>query len=59
MRCLRRLLRDEDAVTAAEYAVVLGLIFLAVVGAVGTLGSNANTMWTRIFNTLKTLVFGG
>lgn len=59
MRWLNRLLCRDDAATAIEYAIMMGMILLAVIGTVGTVGTQAAGMWTRIFNNLKTIVFGG
>lgn len=36
---LKKLLREEDGPTAVEYAVMLMLIFLAVIATVQTIGS--------------------
>ena len=58
MRWLRRLIRDEQGPTAVEYCVMMGMILLVVIGAVGTVGVNANNMWVRIFNNLNSIVFG-
>ena len=41
MQWLRRLLHDEHAATAIEYAVMLGMILLVVIGAVGTVGTQS------------------
>jgi len=44
-RCYEQLVRfvaAEDGPTAAEYAVMLALIIVVCVGAIGTLGGNAN-----------------
>ncbi len=38
-----RFLIDEDGPTAVEYAVMLALILLAVIGTVMSLGSNLNS----------------
>ena len=35
-------LKNEDGPTAIEYAVLLALIIAVCVGAIGTLGKNAN-----------------
>jgi Flp pilus assembly pilin Flp len=56
---LKQLVRREEAATAIEYAIMLGMILLVAIGAIGTVGTNANSMWTRIFNSLKSIVFGG
>ena len=58
MRCLRRLIWDEQGPTAVEYAVMMGMILLVVIGAVATVGANTNDMWVRIMNNLTTYAFG-
>jgi pilus assembly protein Flp/PilA len=58
MQCLRRLIWDEQGPTAVEYAVMMGMILLVVIGAVGTVGTNTNNMWVRIMNNLSSVVFG-
>ncbi len=40
-----RFLRDEGGPTATEYAVMLALIIVVVMGSVTTLGSNLNTKY--------------
>ncbi len=51
---LRRFLTSEEGPTAAEYAVMLALILLAIFGIVQTLGTTTSTNWstnaTRIRN---------
>jgi pilus assembly protein Flp/PilA len=44
---LKRFLRDERGVTAIEYAVIAGMIFLAIVTAIGAVAGNV----TGLFNT--------
>jgi pilus assembly protein Flp/PilA len=41
-------LRSEDGPTAVEYAVMLALIIAVCVGAVTTVGKNANTMFNAL-----------
>ena len=45
---LARFLQREDGPTAVEYAVMLALIIVVVIGAVTALGSNANTTFTSV-----------
>jgi len=40
---LRRLFIEEDGPTAVEYAVMLAMILIAVVGSVRLLGTNLNS----------------
>jgi pilus assembly protein Flp/PilA len=36
------------AATAVEYGLILALIFLAVVGSIGQVSTNANKMWNNV-----------
>ena len=42
------LYRSEDGPTAVEYAVMMALIIAVCLGAITTLGSNANTTFKTI-----------
>jgi pilus assembly protein Flp/PilA len=55
MRGLIKLFRDERGATAVEYGLILALIFLAMVGAVGTFAGTTTEMW----NNVSTKVQGG
>ncbi|MFZ9089444.1 MAG: Flp family type IVb pilin [Planctomycetaceae bacterium] len=50
---VKRFLASEDGPTAVEYAVMLGLIVVACVTAVGSIGSNASTKFDSIATTLQ------
>ena len=54
---INRILRDEEAATAVEYAVMLAMILLAVMGAVGTVGSQASGWWGGIESDLQAAGF--
>jgi len=45
---LFKLLNDERGATAVEYGLILALIFLAMVGAVGTFASTTTQMWNNV-----------
>lgn len=45
MRLITRLLCEEEAATAVEYAVMLALILMAALGAVTTVGSETADLW--------------
>ncbi|HEV3007223.1 MAG TPA: Flp family type IVb pilin [Pirellulales bacterium] len=45
MARLIRFLRGSDAATAVEYAVMLALIIVVVIGAIAVLGGNAGLLW--------------
>jgi pilus assembly protein Flp/PilA len=41
-------LRAEDGPTAVEYAVMLALIVVVCIGAITTLGGNANKVFSNV-----------
>ena len=49
---IRRFLRDEEGVTAIEYALMAALIALAIVGAVLLLGGKLANLFNLIGNCL-------
>jgi pilus assembly protein Flp/PilA len=52
---VQRFLVAEDGPTAVEYAVMLALIVVVCIGAITTIGTNANTT----FGTIGTAIGGG
>ena len=48
MRRFAKLIRDEKAATAIEYALIGALIVVACVGAFGLFGDNAANMWNDV-----------
>jgi pilus assembly protein Flp/PilA len=44
--------KAEDGPTAVEYAVMLALIIVAVIGAVTTVGTGSSGTYTRVSNTI-------
>jgi pilus assembly protein Flp/PilA len=46
-RLLVEFLQQEDGPTAVEYAIMLGLIIVACIAAIVTLGSNANGVFSN------------
>jgi pilus assembly protein Flp/PilA len=52
MNFIQRFLRDEEGVSAIEYAVLA----VIVVVAISALGGTLNTMFSDIFNAVKTKV---
>jgi pilus assembly protein Flp/PilA len=46
-------LHDESAATAIEYGLIAAGISIAIIVAVNSLGSNLNTKFTSINNSLK------
>jgi pilus assembly protein Flp/PilA len=47
-------LRNEDGPTAVEYAVMLALIIVVCIGAIATLGSNANLTFSTVGSAVAT-----
>jgi len=58
MRRLQQFVADflaqEDGPTAVEYAVMLALIIVVCIGAITTLGGNANQTFTSVGNAIST-----
>ena len=48
MRFPVKLFRDDEAATAVEYSVMLGLILMSVIGAIGMVGNQSGGMWSNI-----------
>lgn len=44
----RALARDCRGATAVEYGLILSLIFMAIMGAVASLGSSVQSRWNNI-----------
>jgi pilus assembly protein Flp/PilA len=53
MELLRRLIRDEEGQGLAEYAMILGLIALAVAAALTSLGTSMSGLFTQITNAFQ------
>jgi pilus assembly protein Flp/PilA len=53
MRRFFGIFKDERAATAVEYGLILALIFLAMVGAVGTFAGTTIDMWENVANTVE------
>lgn len=59
MRWITKLVRDDEAATAVEYAVLLALILMAILGMIGTVGAQAGGMWGNIEGDLRDAGFFG
>jgi pilus assembly protein Flp/PilA len=46
-------LKKEDGPTAVEYAVMLALIIVVCIGAITTLGTNANSTFNTVGNAIN------
>ncbi len=49
---------DDEAATAVEYAVLLALILVVVLGAIGVFGSEAGGLWGGIDTQLEATSMG-
>ena len=50
---LRRIWSENKAQDIAEYAVMLAVILLIVVGTVRLIGSNANTVFSQVASSVQ------
>jgi pilus assembly protein Flp/PilA len=57
-RFLLQLWCDETAATAVEYAVMLALILVAIMGAIGAVANQTGGMWGNIKSELDASSFG-
>jgi len=55
---LWQFLRDEEAATAVEYAVMLALIIGAIITAIGSVGTQTGGMWSNIQASVNAVGFG-
>lgn len=55
----RRFLTGSEATTAVEYAVMLGLILVAVIAAISAVGGDTGGFWGGIKTNLDSSGFGG
>jgi len=53
MDFVRRLWNEEDGQDIAEYAVMLAVILVIVVGTVRLIGSNANTTFSNVASSIQ------
>ena len=58
MKSFLKLLGDEQAATAVEYAVMLGLILLVVIGSIVTVGQGTGGMWSGNNSAMQSAGFG-
>ena len=57
MRLLAQLLRDDEAATAVEYAVMLAMVLMAVMAGIGSVSAQTGGMWGGIVNRLRSVGF--
>ncbi|HLW84197.1 MAG TPA: hypothetical protein VKR60_03220 [Candidatus Sulfotelmatobacter sp.] len=53
MKIVRRLVCDEQGQDIAEYAVMLAVILVIVVGTVRLIGSNANNVFSSVASSIQ------
>jgi Flp pilus assembly pilin Flp len=53
MHCLYKLWRDEEGQDIAEYAVMLAVILVIVVGTIRLIGSNANNVFSNVASSIQ------
>jgi Flp pilus assembly pilin Flp len=53
MEYLRKLWRNEGGQDIAEYAVMLAVILVIVVGTVRLIGSNANNVFSNVASSIQ------
>ncbi|WP_322039159.1 Flp family type IVb pilin [Burkholderia diffusa] len=51
---IKRFLKEEDGVTAIEYGLIAGLIAVAIIASVSSIGSNLGSMFSTISNCVTT-----
>ena len=47
MKFWKRFFKETDAATAAEYAVMLGLILVAIIASINSVGGTNDNMWSN------------
>lgn len=52
MNIIRRFVREEQGADATEYALMMGLVALAIIGAVVGLGNNLKSAFNNIATTV-------
>ncbi len=52
VQMLKRLWQDEEAPTAVEYALMVALIAVFIIGAVQLLGGNVSATFTQVANAM-------
>lgn len=57
-RILARWLRDESGPTATEYAILLALIVITLMGAVNTFGNTTSGLWSQNANQIISALSG-
>lgn len=53
MNTLHQILADDSGQDIAEYAVILAVILVVVVGTIRLIGSNANTVFSQAASSIQ------
>jgi len=53
LRTLNRLFAEDSGQDIAEYAVMLAVILVIVVGTIRLIGSNANTVFSQVASSVQ------
>ena len=53
LQAVQQILRDESGQDIAEYAVMLAVILLIVIGTVKLIGTNANSTFSNVASNLS------
>ncbi|MGU7812615.1 Flp family type IVb pilin [Burkholderia sp. AW49-1] len=56
---IKRFLKEEDGVTAIEYGLIAGLVAVAIIAGVSSLGTNLNSMFSTIGTCVSTVGSSG
>jgi Flp pilus assembly pilin Flp len=51
--CIRKLWRDDAGQDIAEYAVMLAVILIIVIGTVKLIGTNANSTFSNVASSIQ------
>ncbi len=52
MSFIAKFLKEKEAATAVEYAVMLAMILLTVLAAITVFGNKENSLWNSILSSL-------
>ena len=58
MKRVLRLLREERAATAVEYAVMLALLLMVIIGSIVTVGQGTGGLWSSNGSAMQAAGFG-
>jgi len=53
MKSLANIWNDEQGQDVAEYAIMLAVVLIIVLGAVRLIGSNANTVFSQVASAIQ------